>query len=90
MRRRIGRVLAPRCASVTIAVVLVAHKRAALLHFVFALFGSLRILMDDEGVVTDGPPVRGPFPNVTNHVVQSETVRREVGDRIGSGKTVLS
>lgn len=47
-------VLRPSRAPVSVAIALVTHEAAALLHFVNLVLG---------------PPVLGPLPHVTNHVL---------------------
>ena len=36
----------------------------------------------------DGPPVRGPLPDVAHHVPEPEAVAGELGDGVGAGVAV--
>ena len=80
MSRWIRRVLASSCTPISIAIVLMAHERTAFLDFVFGLgafFRSLRILMHDQSIVPNCPPIRSPFPNVSDHVVKAKVIGRK-------------
>ena len=87
MSRGIRRVLTSGCTSISIAVVLVAHEWATFLHFIFGLwtfFRALRVLVHDQRIMPYGPPIRSPFPNVPNHIIETKVVRRK---RINWGRT---
>ena len=68
---RVGCVLAPGPTPVPVAIALVAHEAPALLDLVFSGLGAGGVLVQLEGVVADGPPVRGPLPHVAHHVVEA-------------------
>ena len=67
--RGVRGVLTPGSTPVPVTVALVTHETPAFLDFVFACFGTCGVLVQLESIVSDGPPVRGPLPNVSHHVV---------------------
>ena len=80
MSRWIRRVLASSCTPISIAIVLMAHEWTAFLDFVFGLgafFRALRVLMHDQSIVPNCPPIRSPFPNVSDHVVKAKVIGRK-------------
>ena len=63
-------------AAVAVTVVLVAHERPALLHPGEPHFGSGGVHGGIAGVVRR-PPIGGPLPDVSYHVLHAECVGRE-------------
>src|ERR1700732_1222234 len=59
------------------------------------LFAAARILRDAArfrriGFMLGGPPIRGPFPDIADHVVDTVAVRREGHHRRGPIESVLA
>lgn len=80
MSRGIRRVLTSSCTPISVAIVLMTHEWASFLYFVFGLgtfFRALRVLMHDQRIMPNGPPIRCPFPNVSDHVIKAKVIGRK-------------
>ena len=80
MSRGIRCVLTSSCTPISIAIVLMAHEWTTFLDFVFGLgafFRALRVLMHDQSIVPNCPPIRSPFPNVSDHIIKAKVIGRK-------------